>query len=105
MSARNGCGRTSVLLAAIARRLRNGTLTSALAAAAVGLAGCTQPDVKPQAATPPVNLSGYSAGFKEGFKDGCDSARGRVRRDDKRAGADSQYAQGWQDGRAICSKR
>jgi hypothetical protein len=52
-----------------------------------------------------VNLSGYSAAFKEGFAEGCDTARGSARRDEKRFGADAQYAQGWQDGKAICGKR
>jgi len=85
-------------------RLANGSLVIVLAAAIV-LAGCAQTDVKPRPAPPPVNLSGYSASFQEGFKDGCDTARGTARRDDKRYGADAQYAQGWQDGRAICGKR
>ena len=73
--------------------------------AAIALGGCAQTQTQPRSAPPPVNLSGYSAAFKEGFKDGCDSARGSERRDDKRHGADRQYAQGWQDGKAICSKR
>ena len=74
-------------------------------ASAILLGACAQTETKPRPAPPPVNLSGYSAAFKEGFKDGCDSARGSERRDDKRFGADRQYAQGWQDGKAICGKR
>lgn len=77
-----------------------------MAAAALLLGACAPTPTKPAAAPPPpVNLSGYSAAFKEGFKDGCDSARGGGRRDEKRIGADTQYAQGWQDGKAICGKR
>jgi hypothetical protein len=76
-----------------------------LVAAAIGLGGCAQQQAKPRASPPPVNLSGYSPAFKEGFQHGCDSARGNPKRDAKRFEAESQYAQGWQDGRAICGKR
>jgi len=79
-------------------------------------AGCAQqaprPDepVKPpppaaRSAPPPINLSGYSAAFKEGFQAGCDTARGSARRDETRMHSDAQYAQGWEDARAICAKR
>jgi hypothetical protein len=87
--------------ACVAAKVRT-TLTIA---AVIALGGCAQTQTQPRSAPPPVNLSGYSAAFKEGFKDGCDSARGSERRDEKRQGADAQYAQGWQDGKAICSKR
>lgn len=97
--------RANAHLSAAVRRLRQSTIAPSLTAAAIGLAGCAHDDVKPEAAPPPVNLSGYSAAFKEGFKDGCDSARKSVRRENKRYAVDAQYAQGWQDGRAICSKR
>jgi hypothetical protein len=80
--------------------------TGVLLAAAMLLAACAQTETKkPGAAPPPVNLSGYSPSFKEGFKQGCNSARGYERRDEARAVVDSQYAQGWQDGKAICGKR
>ncbi|MGH8662854.1 MAG: hypothetical protein ACREUX_01185 [Burkholderiales bacterium] len=79
--------------------------TGLLLAAAIVAGACAQTQTKPGAAPPPVNLSGYSAAFKEGFKHGCNSARGSERRDDARAAVDSQYAQGWQDGKAICGKR
>ncbi len=81
-------------------------------AAALALAACAQlqtqppreapPPAKPR---PPVNLSGYSPAFKAGFTDGCETARGNARRDDERFAAESQYARGWEDGKAICGKR
>ena len=67
-------------------------------------AGCAQQPVAPPQA-PPMNLSGYSPAFRAGFTDGCDSARGTHRRDDQRFRGDTQYAQGWDDGRSICAKR
>ena len=87
-----GVARTGVLLAV------------ALVAGACAQTG-TKAETKPGASAPPVNLSGYSASFKEGFKHGCNSARDNERRDDARAAVDSQYAQGWQDGKAVCGKR
>lgn len=67
-------------------------------------AGCAhQPPAGPS--RPPVNLSGYSAAFKEGFAAGCDTGRGSARRDARRYGEDEQYARGWEDGRSICSRR
>jgi hypothetical protein len=74
-------------------------------AAALASWGCAEQPAKPRSTQPPINLSGYSAAFKAGFQDGCDTARGQTRRDAKRVEADAQYAQGWQDGRAICGKR
>jgi hypothetical protein len=78
-------------------------------AVAFFVGACAQTPTRAQTETrpapPPVNLSGYSAAFKEGFAEGCDTARGSARRDEKRFGADAQYAQGWQDGKAICGKR
>ena len=79
--------------------------TGVLLVVALVVGACAQSETKPGAAPPPVNLSGYSASFKEGFKHGCNSARSSERRDDARAAVDSQYAQGWQDGKAICGKR
>lgn len=99
----------------VERRRATVTLRAVAAALActVALLGCAAaPTVppepkaaKPQAAQPPVNLSGYSAAFKEGFNDGCSSARGRAQRDEARFQGDGQYALGWQDGRGICARR
>ncbi len=70
------------------------------------LASCAQtPTAKPKPSGPPVNLSGYSPAFREGFNDGCQTARGDARRNEKRYAEDTQYAQGWTDGRSICGKR
>ena len=69
------------------------------------LAGCAEQPVVKQPSPPPINLSGYSPAFRAGFTDGCDTARGTQRRDEKRYGEDRQYAQGWSDGRSICAKR
>jgi len=69
-------------------------------------ASCAQPPVaKPKPSGPPVNLSGYSPAFREGFNDGCQTARGDARRNEKRYAEDTQYAQGWTDGRSMCAKR
>jgi hypothetical protein len=97
--------RTTVRRAGDARWFRK-----AAAAAALLCIGCAQqsvraPEPAPRPAPPPVNLSGYSAAFKEGFQAGCDTARGRSHRDESRMQSDAQYAQGWQDGRSICAKR
>ncbi|MGQ0751481.1 MAG: hypothetical protein ACT4PS_13165 [Betaproteobacteria bacterium] len=51
---------------------------------------------------PPVNLSGYSAAFKQGYTDGCASVRGTTRRDDARYRSDSDYMMGWSDGNSAC---
>lgn len=80
--------------------------TLALGVLALALMGCEQTPEKPVSEAPPVNLSGYSKPFRDGFKDGCDSARGKhARRNEKRYGADPQYARGWDDGHAICQRR
>lgn len=54
---------------------------------------------------PPVNLSGYSAAFKQGYMDGCASARGAARRDEARYRQDTDYMMGWSDGHSICQRR
>lgn len=54
---------------------------------------------------PNVNLSGYTAAFKDGYADGCDSARGTQRRDAKRYGGETDYMMGWNDGHAMCARR
>lgn len=66
-------------------------------------AGCGASAPRPQQ----VNLSGYSAAFRQGFGDGCDSvgALRAAKRDEARFRADADYAMGWRDGYAICSKR
>jgi hypothetical protein len=70
------------------------------------LSACAQqPPVKPKASAPPINLSGYSPAFRQGFEEGCDTARGNMRRNEQRYTQDGQYARGWDDGRAICAKR
>lgn len=65
-------------------------------------AGCAASAPRPQ-----INLSGYSAAFRQGFGDGCDSvgALRAAKRDEARFRADADYAMGWRDGYAICSKR
>lgn len=92
-------------------------LAAVLAVLVLALGGCvsmgtrpetapgTPPETRPRSAPPPVNLTGYSAAFKAGFADGCETARGNARRDEQRFAAESQYARGWQDGKAICGKR
>lgn len=70
------------------------------------LSACAQqPPAKPRPAGPPINLSGYSPAFRQGFQEGCDTARGNMRRNEQRYTQDGQYARGWDDGRAICGKR
>jgi hypothetical protein len=87
------------------RQTRGRAAAHLLIAAVVGFGGCAEQPARPRSSAPPINLSGYSPAFKEGFQHGCDAARGTPRRDSKRFEADAQYAQGWQDGRAICGKR
>jgi len=76
------------------------------AALALLVASCAQAPVAEQKPSgPPVNLTGYSPAFREGFNDGCNTARGKLRRNDHRYAEDTQYAQGWADGRSMCAKR
>jgi hypothetical protein len=93
-------------------------ITATFAAAITLLAGCaTQPrpadtppatrSTPPPSSTqrpppPPVNLSGYSAAFKQGYTDGCASAGGSMRRDDARYRSDNDYMMGWSDGNSVC---
>jgi hypothetical protein len=73
------------------------------ALAAALLAGCT-----PSASTPPaseVNLAGFPPAFRDGYNDGCRSATGLRRRDDKRFADDRQYASGWRDGLDMCKRK
>src|SRR5882672_5409762 len=70
------------------------------------------PASKPAASAPatpstpaPVNLSGYSAPFREGYTDGCESAGGRnQRRNDIRYKTAADYMMGWNDGFSVCRK-
>lgn len=59
----------------------------------------------PQTPARQVNLSGYSAAFKQGYNDGCDSVRAARLRDEQRYAKDTDYMMGWNDGNSICSKR
>jgi hypothetical protein len=80
--------------------------------AALSCAGCaTQPQSSqpptslPRSAQPAVNLSGYSAAFKQGYTDGCDSARASLRRDERRYRNDGDYMMGWNDGHSVCTHK
>jgi len=66
-----------------------------------------QPAQPPQSAPqrPRVNLSGYPAEFRQGHADGCTSATSTRVRDEGRMKGDASYAQGWQDGYDLCSRR
>jgi len=75
------------------------------------LAGCSAEPPAPKAANfvpsalAPVNLSGYSAPFREGYSDGCQSAGTRnERRNDSRYRTEADYMMGWNDGFSICRK-
>lgn len=85
-------------------RSRPRWVRAAAAVVVLALIGCAQ-RAPTEGSRVPVNLSGYSAAFKDGFTAGCDTARGKARRDDGRFKADEQYARGWDDGRSICSRR
>ena len=58
--------------------------------------------------TPPeahVNLTGYSASFRQGYADGCDSAGAfGQRRQERRYKSDADYRIGWDDGFNACSR-
>jgi hypothetical protein len=95
------------------RRSHEGFRLAALALPLL-LAACAS--VSPPAAAPAtqagnpnppanVNLSGYPLEFRQGYADGCASARGSAQRDEARYKADSQYRQGWEDGKSICLRR
>jgi len=71
--------------------------------ALISAAGCaTQSHQAPSAQ---VNLSGYSAAFRQGYNDGCDSARASLRRDEKRYLGAADYKAGWNDGFSVCQSR
>ena len=69
---------------------------SALLLAACGTPAQNQPQ-KPQ-----FNLSGYSATFRQGHADGCASASGKQRRDERLFRDNADYMMGWNDGRSAC---
>ena len=53
---------------------------------------------------PDLNLSGFSAAFREGYVDGCESGRERMRRDESRYKNDLDYVMGWNDGYSLCRR-
>jgi hypothetical protein len=59
----------------------------------------------PTAASPGINLAGYSLAFRAGYADGCGSVDATRKRDESRFKADTDYAQGWRDGNDICKRR
>lgn len=65
-----------------------------------------EPVYTPSTEKPRVNLSGYSANFKQGYADGCESASGRgERRNEARYRAEADYNMGWNDGYGACRKQ
>ena len=89
--------------------------TAASAAVLLCVAGCEtlpgmsssspQQPAAPAASQPPspvprVNLTGYSASFKQGYADAC-----AKRRNAERFKAEVDYSMGWQDGQSACRKR
>lgn len=78
-----------------------GRLALAIFAAAAALAGCA--GQQPPAQN--INLSGYSAAFRQGYADGCDGARSARRRDAQRYEKDADYMMGWNDGSNACRHR
>jgi hypothetical protein len=68
-------------------------------------AGCVATP-RSQAPPPQVNLSGFSAAFKQGYGDGCEHARSLApRKDERRYQRNADYAAGWNDGYGICRHR
>ena len=94
------------------RALGRGRAARWLLVLALTCAGCatqpqsSQPRPAPQSQSsqPAVNLSGYSASFKQGYTDGCDSARASLRRDERRYRNDGDYMMGWNDGNSVCQR-
>jgi len=65
-------------------------------------AGCAD---APGTRTNPINMSGFSAGFKQGYSDGCESASTRAqRRNESRYKTESDYMMGWNDGYSACRR-
>lgn len=65
------------------------------------LAACGTP-AQNQTQKPRFNLSGYSTTFKQGHADGCASASGKQRRDERLFRDNADYMMGWNDGRSAC---
>jgi outer membrane biogenesis lipoprotein LolB len=87
-----------------------GACSLSLAAALLlgACAGTAQRSSSADAAAPEranVNLSGYSASFKQGYAQGCDSARHTRQRDAERYRTDTDYMMGWNDGYSMCGRR
>jgi len=59
----------------------------------------------PTAASPGINLAGYSPAFRAGYADGCGSVDSARKRDESRFKTDTDYAQGWRDGNDICKRK
>ena len=89
--------------------------TAASAAVLLCLAGCetisgmsssspqkpaTATTTQPAAPAPRINLTGYSAAFKQGYADAC-----AKRRNAERFKAEVDYSMGWQDGSSACRSR
>jgi hypothetical protein len=52
-----------------------------------------------------VNLSGYSAAFRQGYAEGCESAGNRAtRRNEARYQSEADYMMGWNDGFSACRR-
>jgi hypothetical protein len=83
------------------------TVAALLAAcAAQPPATTTEPAPRaPTAASPGINLAGYSPAFRAGYADGCGSVDAARKRDESRFKADTDYAHGWRDGNDICKRR
>jgi len=77
-----------------------GLRTLACALPALLLAACGTPPQQTQ--KPRFNLAGYSATFKQGHADGCASAGGKQRRDERQFRDNADYMMGWNDGRSAC---
>ena len=60
----------------------------------------TLPTSQPAAPAARVNLTGYSAAFKQGYADACTK-----RRNAERFKAEVDYSMGWQDGSSACRSR
>lgn len=72
----------------------------------VGCANQKEGASRPAPAPASVNLSGYSATFKEGYAEGCESAGSRTqRRNEGRYKTESDYMVGWNDGHAACGRK
>jgi hypothetical protein len=92
MNSGKGCG--AILLV---------TLLAGCGALAPTSTSTPEPESKPEQR---VNLSGYSASFKQGYSDGCESAGSRgQRRNESRFKTEADYMMGWNDGFSICQRR